>query len=307
MWKHVVPVALVALACHREAPPALVPSSSISADPRLAQPTTPPRELARGTYVATIAGCIVCHGGAAADNSTMTVSGGIAGPLGGGVWRAPNLTPDRETGLGGWSDTQVAQAIRVGLRAERPRLLPIMPYPYYHRMTDDDVRAVVTFLRAQPPVKNDVERSEGLPLAPVELTEPVGNVDRVDDPAAHGEYLANLMHCGACHTPQSGPLAGKPLAGGTKFQLDTGTIIAPNLTSDRDTGIGTWTADDIVRAVKRMTLPNGQPIGPPMSNYRDAWAQLTDADARALASYILEVPPVHNDTDAHQHEVTIAP
>src|SRR5579871_2237779 len=164
---------VIATGCQRNGPP---PTAQ-----RAPQPTraATPDQLARGTYVATIAGCTTCHG--APGN---TLAGGREGRIGGGVWRAPNITPDRETGIGAWTDEQLDAAIRLGVGKHNSRLAPIMPYPYYHRMTDGDVAAVIAFLRAQPPIHNEVARSQNLPMPHVELPPPVGNVDRANDPLA---------------------------------------------------------------------------------------------------------------------------
>jgi len=170
-----------------------------------------------------------------------------------------------------------------------------MPYPYYNRMTDADAYAVVAYIRSQPAVRKQVKRSDGLPAA-IDMAEPRGNVDRVEDPHAHGEYLATLMHCAACHTPRQGPLANQALAGGTAF----GKVIAANITPDRDTGIGSWSDDEIIRAVREMKDNTDQDLRPPMASYRDGFGKLTDDDAHALALYLRSVPPVHHDITAEQ-------
>ena len=251
-----------------------------------AQPTASQADLDRGKYVATIAGCMVCHGN--------DLAGGHEGALpdgSGGKWRAPNLTTDPMTGLGRWTDEQIDAAVRQGVRPDGAHLLPIMPYGYYHRMTDTDARAVTAYLRSVPAVDHRIARSDASPsLKPLELEVPAGNVDT---PALHGEYLANLMHCAACHTPDD----GRAFSGGTTFD----TLVAPNITSDRATGIGAWTENDIVRAIRTMTVPDGSKIEGPMALYASAWSQLTDADAHAVAAYIKSIPAIEHDV-GHQHE-----
>lgn len=217
-------------------------------------------------------------------------------PLGGGIARMPNVTQDRETGVGAWSDTQLAAAIRQGVRPDGARLAPLMPYPFFNRMTDADAFALVAYMRSQPAVHKQVARSEKLPMKPIDMGAPIGNVDRVEDPRAHGEYLASLMHCAACHTPQQGPFANQALAGGTKFPGANGAaVIAPNITPDRDTGIGSFDDKDIVRAVREMKDPTGQDLRNPMAMYKDGYARLTDEDAHALVAFLRSVPPVHHD------------
>jgi mono/diheme cytochrome c family protein len=224
------------------------------------------------------------------------LAGGLEVRPGQGVWRSPNITPDRATGIGAWTDAQLAAAIRVGIRPDGALLLPIMPYPYYHRMTDADVRAIIAFLRAQRPIANVVQRTEGLDMRPVELPAPIGNVDPVDDPRGHGEYIASLLHCGACHTPEEGSRAGTAFAGGVPFRLPDGTtIFSSNITSDPDTGIGRWTEAQLLQVLRTMKRPDGTPIRGPMAMYRDAWSHLDKRDARALAVYITSIAPVRNE------------
>jgi mono/diheme cytochrome c family protein len=159
-------------------------------------------------------------------------------------------------------------------------------------MTDADAYALVAYLRSEIPVwnvikPNDRASAQSLP----EMPAPTGNVDP-DDARGHGEYLATLMHCAACHTATD----GAAFAGGAKFKLlDGRELVAPNITSDAETGIGGWTEDQIVRAVRTMTRPDGRPIEGPMARYSTVWAWLSDADARALATYIKSIGAVRTD------------
>jgi mono/diheme cytochrome c family protein len=254
------------------------------------QPQLDPTQVARGAYLAAVAGCNACHGGGGVE---VTMPNG-------GVWRAPNITPDRETGIGNWSDTQVIAAIRRGIRPDGSRLLPVMPYPYYHKLTDADARDLVAFLRSQPPIYNKIQNSENVAMMPIDLPEPVGNVDDTTNPKAHGEYLANLAHCGACHTPTDGPMANVTFAGGVELPHDTGTILSANITPDPTTGIGGWTEDEILAAVRTGHTRSGRRIDGPMAMYVEGWAKLDDEDARALAVYVMSVQPANNDVPDRQ-------
>ncbi len=265
-----------------------------------APPSTSNAELVkRGEYVVTIAGCVVCHSpwvDGKPDLARKFAGGGAAKVVGGGTWRAPNITMDRETGIGRWTDAQIIGAIREGVRPDGIRLLPVMPYPSYHHMTDADAVAVVAYLRAQPPLHHQIARTWLVHMKPVELPPATGNVDPVGDPVKHGEYLASLMHCAACHTPQQGPQAHVPFAGGNAFALPDGrTIHSQNITSDPGTGIGRWSEEQIVDTIRTMKKPDGEPIEGPMAMYGDSWSRLTEDDARALAAYIHAIPPVHNE------------
>jgi mono/diheme cytochrome c family protein len=307
-WRFPLLAVVVVGGCKKEPAMPVAP-----APPPIAETPTPvePDRLARGAYVATISGCVVCHTpmNAGAVDKERPFAGGREEQLyRGGTWRSPNITPDRETGIGAWSDAQIIAAIRTGVRHDGERLLPIMPYPYFHRMTDEDATAVVAYLRAQRPIVNKVARSEGLQMSPIELPAATGNVDRMDDPEAHGEYLANLMHCEACHTPQDGPNARVAGAGGTPFRLADGrTISSANITSDPDTGIGSWSEDQIIATLRTMETPDGTSIQGPMASYKDVWSQLTDGDARALAAYVESLPAVRHEIPDRRPAVTSAP
>ncbi len=118
---------------------------------------------------------------------------------------------------------------------------------------------------------------------------------------ARGEYLAAIMDCGGCHT--GGALAGKPdpalaLAGSQiGFQIpELGTFYPPNLTPDRESGLGAWSVAEIVAAVRTGVRPDGRILAPIMPWH--AYAALTDADAAALAGYLKSIPPVRNATPA---------
>ena len=191
-----------------------------------------------------------------------------------GTWRGPNITQDAQDGLGAWTDAQLMAAIRDGVRPDGRHLAPLMPYTGYHAMTDDDVHALVAYLHAVPAVHRAVDRGH-IAMEPVAVPDKRPELTR-------GAYLATLMHCSACH--------GVDYTGGMKFEDHGETVTAPNITSDRDHGIGEWSAHDIERAVRGMVAKNGHVIHPPMAEYRDSWSKLTDDDARALAGFVHGLP-----------------
>lgn len=290
-------LAVLACACHGHAhtPAPVRPAEA------MLQVKHTPEQIERGRYVATIAGCTTCHTPLMPDGKLHDHAHELEGTMlqvpGGHALAVPNITPDTETGIGKWSDAQIVIAIRQGVRPDGSRLSPIMPYPYFNRMTDADANALVAFLRTQPAIHHAIPRAAGLGIKPVDVAPPQGYVDRTSDPQAHGEYLAALMHCGACHTPQQGPFANDVFAGGTQF----GDVVAPNITSDRETGIGSWSEDDVITAVTKMKDPQGHDLMPPMSEYGEAWSQLTGPDAHALAVYVKSVPPIHHDLSGETH------
>lgn len=271
------------------------------------KPTEPPKPvvdekvLERGRYLTEVVlACYLCHTkfdfATVRYDDSMKYAGGFEFTEKFGTWRSPNITQDEETGIGKWTDQQIIDLIREGRRPDGSMIYPIMPYPYYSRLTDGDAKAVVAYLRTIKPIKNAVKASDELklPKPPVKAeNKPVG-----DTPQAKGEYLATLMHCHMCHTPMGpqGPVMEKSFAGGFEFefppQFGTGKVYSPNITSDPETGIGKWTEEQILASFTQFKQPDGRPIGPPMAMYAPVWSQLAPDDAQAIAAFIKSLPAV---------------
>jgi mono/diheme cytochrome c family protein len=272
----------------------------------------PEAPAARGAYLAKLMGCPACH----SPDPARPYAGGLEGREAAGPWRASNVTPHAATGIGRWTDAQIAAAIRDGVRPDGRALHPIMPYRYYRRLTDEDARALVAFLRALAPIEHAVDPVPGphahAPLAHAPLAPPPAPPSPTaasPAPADRGEYLVALMHCAACHAtpgPDGQPDPARPLAGGKAMQpfgaglvsLGTGTLIASNITPDRETGIGAWTADDIARAIKLLVRPDGTVLRGPMQLYAAGWSAITNRDASAIAAYLKQLPPVRHRVPA---------
>jgi mono/diheme cytochrome c family protein len=264
---------------------------------------------ARGAYLSKLMGCPACH----SPDPARPYAGGLAGREPAGVWRAGNLTPHAATGLGRWTDAQIIAAIRDGVRPDGRALHPIMPYRYYRRLTDADARALVAFLRALAPIDHAVAPGDPAvapappPAPPRPATAPPPG------PAERGEYLVALMHCASCHATPGGP--GAPLAGGKPMQpfgaglvsLGTGTLIASNITPDRETGIGAWTAGDIARSIAALVRPDGTVIRGPMQLYAAGWSAIDERDLAAIAAYLKRLPPVRHQVPEATFEPHGAP
>jgi mono/diheme cytochrome c family protein len=276
--------------------------------PHVTVPTPPPADPAkvlveRGAYIAKLAGCGVCHTplGPKGPDFSKSYAGGLEMPDVIGTWRSPNITPDKSSGIGGWTDEQIITSIREGVRPDGGQLFPIMPYPAYNHMTDADAKALVAFLRSLKPIINDVAPTKNLKMPQPAAQKPANTPDDADH---HGEYVATLMLCSHCHTtpgPDNGPLPDKSFAGGMPFTmpiLGKGTLYAANITSDPTTGIGTWTEEQIAASIKTMMKPDGKIIQGPMLFLQGGWAQLDDADVKAAAAYIKKVPPIANKVPA---------
>lgn len=256
--------------------------------------------VARGDYLVNgIVACGNCHTPRNADATAvadMRLAGSFVIEEPGLRAYAPNITQDRDTGIGAWSDDEIIRAIREGLRPDGTLIGPPMPILAYRHMSDSDVRAIVAYLRTVAPVKNTVPRSEyNIPL-PESWGPPLSTVPDVDrgDPLAYGSYLANALgHCMECHTPMvegqfdfsrmgaGGYLFNKPL--GLEF-----AAVSSNITPHPEQGIGDWTDDEIRAAITRGVSRDGRKLAPLMAfpYYRN----VSDDDLAALIVYLRSIP-----------------
>jgi len=257
--------------------------------------------LERGKYVADLMGCEQCHTpfGPEGPDPARAFAGGLEIPEPFGTWRSTNITQDRETGIGAWTDAQILAAIREGKRPDGDQLFPIMPYPLYHQLSDADGAALIAYLRTVPPVVNQVERATDLKLPKIPMP-PAAGAEPPADPVGRGAYLASLMHCAMCHTPpgaDGAPDLQRAFAGGMKFELPmmgTGALFSSNLTPDPATGVGAWKDEDLLAAVRGMTKRDGSLIVGPMALYQQGWFRVTEDDGKALVAFLRSLPAIVN-------------
>ncbi|MBL4756641.1 MAG: c-type cytochrome [Rhizobiales bacterium] len=207
---------------------------------------------------------------------------------------APNITPDVETGIGGWTDEQIIAAIREGRRPDGSIIGPPMPVEFYRDMSDNDVKAIVAYLRSVPPVVNVVERSTyNFPL-PASHGDPVISVAEVsrDNLVEYGAYLTTgLGHCWACHTPLvNGQLdvENQMGAGGQILDGPWGVAVTPNITPHED-GIRDYSDADIAQAITKGLRPDGSPLSPPMAFYY--YQNIAADDVAAIVAYLRTIDP----------------
>jgi mono/diheme cytochrome c family protein len=254
----------------------------------------------RGAYLMKgIVACGNCHTMPGGPMAAHELSGGQKFGERAFTVFAPNITPDPETGIGGWTDDQLVAAIRDGKKPDGSLVRPPMPIPFYRSMSDRDVRAIVAYIRTVAPTRNAVTREAvyNIPLPP-SYGPPVGAVPDVPktDKIAYGRYLAYIGHCLECHTPL-GP-QGRDLsragAGGEKFEGPWGTSVSANITPDAETGLGKWSDADIKRAITTGTRPDGTKLNPPMgfAYYKN----IADDDLDALIAFLRSLKPINNKT-----------
>jgi mono/diheme cytochrome c family protein len=251
----------------------------------------------RGRYLATAADCVACH---TVLNGGKPFAGGrpIETPF--GNITSPNITPDRDTGIGAWTDDEFDNAVRRGVRPTGERLYPAMPFPWYTKLSRDDVMAIRAYLNTIPSVSNQVVTNT-LPF-PFNIRSSMGVWDALyftggefkPDPQKSAEWNRGAYlvegpgHCGACHTP-------KTLLGGDKTkEYVRGSYLqgwfAPDLTNDDRTGLGRLSAEDIATYLKtghnRVTAATG-----PMAEVIEySTSHMTDSDLAAIATYLKSLP-----------------
>lgn len=270
-----------------------------SASSQQPEPDTRSALLERGRYLVQVAAaCGFCHntrGSGGQFTPGMELAGGLVIQERGYRAVVPNITPDPETGIGRWSDAQIAMAICNGQRPDGSLIGPPMPLDAYRGISDHDLASMVAYLRTASPVRHTTERS-AYPTAVVRRDALVTSVpDPADNPVARGAYLAgNLAHCMNCHSAR---LADgrkdpeRPGASGATFVGPWGTAIARNISSHPELGVGLWTDAQLIGAITHGVSPDGRPLVRPMGGRAPVWAQLTNADQRDLLAYIRSLPP----------------
>lgn len=270
-----------------------------------AQPTR--EEIARGKYVFGAAAGCGCH---TAPKQPLNAGGRkYDGPF--GTVYASNITPDPATGIGKWTDEQIITATRLGRRPNGERLIPVHPYTVFNGMTEPDLKDLVAYLRSVPPVNRATPAKKiSVPLfESVFLPAWLATFAAVETPpksaptsgVARGEYLTRAVaHCGECHTPRTMTMAvdnTRFLAGNQKGKGPEGSAV-PNITPDRETGLGSWTEEQITDYLETGNKPDGDVAGGLMmeviqgssAGYKD----LTKADRQAIAKYLKSIPAVKN-------------
>ena len=277
----------VALADYRSADPTGVPADLKNAD-----------VVKRGEYLARAADCFACH----TVSRDRLFAGGLALPLPFGTLYSTNITPDKDTGIGDYTDQDFLNAVQRGIRRDGARLYPAMPFPSYTLMTDADVLAIKAYLFSVPAV-----HAENLPNT---LSFPFNqrwlmtfwsaffNENARFRPNTaqsaewnRGAYVAEaLAHCGECHTPRNFALA---LDNRNKFSGAVFGWYAFNITSDKESGIGAWSDDELRNYLSTgHASGRGTAAGPMGEAVDQSLSVMAPADISALVTYVRSVPPI---------------
>jgi mono/diheme cytochrome c family protein len=205
-----------------------------------------------------------------------------------------NITPDKETGIGAWTDAQIKETLRTGKRPNGIQLAEVMPTAFYGIVTPRDMDAIVAYLRTVKPVANktaDPVYKIALPHHSFPGAEkPFTDAD-LNDKVKKGFYLATIGHCMECHTPFGSAgqdYAGKLGAGGREFPGPWGKSVSRNITSSKAKGLGEWTDAQIKRAITHGESKDGSKLKPPMGY--PYYAKMAEADLDAIVAYLRTVP-----------------
>jgi mono/diheme cytochrome c family protein len=208
---------------------------------------------------------------------------------------APNITPDKDTGIGNYTDAQLKTVMRKGTHPNGTPVAMIMPSSFYEIMTERDLNAVVAYLHTLAPVKNKVP--DPIYKMPQHHQIPPGGEKpyteaMLNDKVKKGFYLVTVAHCMECHTPL-GPrgreFADKLGTGGFEFKGPWGVSVSRNITPSKTKGIGAWTDAEIKRAITQGVSKDGSKLKPPMGY--QYYATVTGDDLDAIVAYLRTVPP----------------
>jgi mono/diheme cytochrome c family protein len=271
-----------------------------------------PERLARGKYLSDhVVGCTTCH----TERDWSKYSGPIKherlgagsepfnlGPA--GLLYSKNITP---AGIGQWTDGELVRAVTQGVSKDGTPLFPLMPYPHFGAMSEEDVHAVLAYVRTLKAIEGTApERKLSFPLNLIVRTIPAANTygTRPDpsDKVAYGKYMTRSALCSDCHTPiddRGTPLPGMDFAGGMEF-LETGyRVRSANITPDADTGIGTWTEQQFIDKIKGFENPSTATLSDSERRQNTvmpltAYAGMTREDLAAIYAYLRTLKPVTN-------------
>jgi mono/diheme cytochrome c family protein len=252
--------------------------------------------IARGRHlVFGAAHCINCHSPNNPDSLVAlgqepALTGGFAFNLPVGTIYSKNITPDKATGIGDFSDAEIARALRYGVHPDGTAVYDFMPF---HNLSDEDLKAVISWLRTQKAVHHSVPANrlntmgylvKAFLVKPVGPSGPVPARVNPDTTAAYGSYVANnIAECGGCHTQRdmAGAFVGAPFAGGGNID----GFITPNLTPDPSGRIFSWSQQDFIDRFRKGRLVPGSPM--PWYSF----GRMSDEELKAVYQYLKSVKP----------------
>ncbi|MEX1107830.1 MAG: cytochrome c [Dongiaceae bacterium] len=263
----------------------------------------------RGAYLFAAAGCAGCHTDVESDGPPLAGGRALETPF--GIFYSPNITPDRETGIGGWAEADFVRALREGKAPDGSTYFPVFPYTSFTLIADADVSDIWAYMRLLEPVTRENRAHEAAfpfgwrGLLPIwqwlhfEAGPMKADVSAASE-IARGAYLVNALgHCGECHTPRGamGGMDRHRWLAGTEEGPEGGKI--PNITPDPATGTGAWSDAEILRVLESGMLPDFDVVGGGMAEVvRNSTSKLTEPDRLAIVAYLRSLPAIENDDAA---------
>lgn len=276
-----------------------------------------PETITRGEYLANhVTVCMDCHSKRDFQYYSGPIMPGTLGQGGEemqesiGTLRVPNITP---AALGNWTDGEIARAITSGVDKNGDPLFPMMPYPIYGELAEEDVHAIVAYLRTLQPIQNEVARTQlNFPMNLIVRTIPKPYTPKtrppVSDTLAYGKYLSTVSGCHFCHTAvddKGQALPNMDFAGGQEFKFPDGKAVrAANITPEMDTGIGAWDRAYFVGRFKEYADSAAAHIPVPQGGDNTVmpwtlYAGMAEGDLNAIYSYLRTVKPVVNQIERY--------
>ena len=264
----------------------------------------PDGDVANGKTMFWAGGCASCHAAPKSKGEAkLQLVGGLGLKTPFGTFRAPNISPDENNGIGSWSKGDFANAMLKGVTPNGSHYFPAFPYTSYARMTDKDVMDLWAFLKTLPKMSNkvadhdvpfpfNIRRTLGLWKVLFFRPEPVMTIANASPEVLRGQYLVDGPgHCSECHTPRNligGYDYSRWLAGGPAPE---GNEVIPNITPHK-TGIGEWEESDIAYALESGFTPSFDSFGSSMVDVQENMAELPAKDRDAIAAYLKAIPAI---------------
>ena len=261
-----------------------------------------PAVIARGRHLAlNVAHCVGCHSTANVDSidfnkEDIPLSGGHLFDLPVGKIYSRNITPDKETGIGNYTDAEIARALYYGVHPDGTVVYDFMPF---HNISKEDLTAIISYLRAQKPVRNKVPENnlnvlgnlvKAFMIKPVGPTGEIPESVKPDTTAAYGKYLAmSVAECNGCHTERdmSGAFTGEPFAGGKPMtKKGFPSLTPPNLTPDPTGRLYGWTQEMFINRFRQGKLIPYSPM------HWSSFKHMTDNELKAIYNFLKTLKPV---------------
>lgn len=252
--------------------------------------------IAQGKYIFDVSGGCGCH---QLENEAF-MSGGRPVKTPFGLMYGGNLTPDKETGIGNWSDKDFLRAMKLGKSPDGQHYYPVFPYTSFQSMTTEDLLSLKAYLFSLPPVKKENKPAKlrfpfNMRIAVLGWKLLFFRERPIDAKTERGKYLAEAVsHCSECHTPRNIFGATKPKWHNAGSVEGAEGEPAPNITPDKETGIGNYSYDDFAWMMTMGFKADGEDIMGLMSEFIQFYEHTTDEDLHLMYNYLMSLPAIKN-------------